>query len=252
MTITWDEPTIRRFIEASEYTGYHKALAAKILPYLESDDTLLDIGCGLGRLDIELSQHVLGILAVDTCESAIEAIRLETERLGISNIRTRHGDAEEITDIFDVVLMSFFRLEDTLGFMNRCRSKLIRIVGAGMKSGLYPEKYRRENKNAVPAVKKELDDQGIKYDFELCAIEAGQPLKTRGEAELFVLSNASEADNEEITSFLNERLEETGREDFPLYLPYQKELGIFVINKSNTNNKANSYYQTSTYYQTRG
>ena len=233
MLITWNEQSIGKFIEASEYTAYHKNLAAKIIPYLDKNDTMLDVGCGLGRLDLELSQHVAEILAVDVSESAIKALQQGIELTGAKNIRTRVSDEGEITETYDIILMSFFGRPDMSDFIKRSRRKLIRIVGAGEKSGLYPERHRRVEKNAVPGVRSELDALGVEYSLELCAIESGQPLRTWRDAEVFVLSNAPEADADEINEFLNAHIESTGREDFPLYLPYQKELGIFVIDKEN-------------------
>ena len=70
----------------------------------------------------------------------------------------------------------------------------------------------------------------LKYSLELDSIEFGQPLRSQRDAELFVLQNAPKADAEEISNFLDKNLVSTRRDDFPLYLPNKKELGIFIIN----------------------
>jgi SAM-dependent methyltransferase len=230
--ITWDEKSSERFIEASVYTGFHKSLAQKIIPHLEPGDTLCDVGCGLGRLDFELAPHVSEIQAIDVSEYAIEALRQDAERARVKNLHARCGDADELVGMFDIILMSLYGKADTPELLGHCRRKLIRIVGAGKKSGLYPERYRREEKNAVPVIHEELTALGLKFCLELCAIEFGQPLRTLPDAAQFVLSNAPGAGQEEIDNFLNENLERTGRADFPFYLPYSKELGIFVIDKT--------------------
>lgn len=227
--IVWDEQSSGRFMDASEYTGFHTQLAKKIIPYLEPGDTLCDIGCGLGRLDFELAPHVAEILAVDISEYAIRTLEKNVALAGISNIHVRQGNAEELEQSFDVILMSLFGLQDTSGILKRCRRRHVRIVGAGRKSGLYPERYRRELKDAVPIVQDEFDSLGIKYSLEMCSFEFGQPLRTKHDAEQFVLTNAPEADSREIADFLNDNMQQTGRDDFPFYLPYQKELGIFVV-----------------------
>ena len=227
--ITWDEQTSERFIAASEYTGFHKALAKKLEQYLTREDTLCDIGCGLGRLDIELAPFVSGILAVDISEEALNTLRRDAVKAGADNIRIHRGEAEDLEGSFDVILMSLFGAADTLKILSHCKRRFIRIVSASRKSGLYPERHRRETKYAVPMVSEELEGLGIKYNMEYCSFEFGQPLKTRREAGLFVLSNAPGAEEGEIDEFLDANLQSTGRSDFPLYLPYQKELGVFVI-----------------------
>ena len=227
--IIWDEKSSERFIDASVYTGFHKQLAKKIIPHLEPGDKMCDVGCGLGRLDLELAPFVSDILAIDISEYAILTLSEEAARTGVKNIRAMQGDAAELGADFDVILMSLYGLEDIPGMLERCKRKHIRIVGAGRRSGLYPERYRRELKDAVPIVRDRLESLGIVYALEMCTFEFGQPLRTMHDAEKFVLTNAPEAEGKEVTGFLDEFLHNTGRDDFPYYLPYQKELGIFVI-----------------------
>ena len=227
--ITWNDQSKSWLTDASSFTGFHKLLAQKVLPHTTRSDVICDVGCGLGRLDFELAPHVSEIIAVDISGYAISALEKEIAATGVSNIRTRQGNALELDADFDVILMSLFGIEDIPGVFRRCKRKHIRIVGAGRKSGLYPEKYRHEQKNAVPIVRDRFELLGISYELEMCTIEFGQPLRTIRDAEQFVLTNAPEADSKEVAVFLNEFLQSTGREDFPYYLPYQKELGIFTV-----------------------
>ena len=229
MLITWDDQTSERFIDASAYTGFHKALAQKLLPYVAREYTVCDIGCGLGRLDIELSPYVSEIMALDISEYALSMLKRDAGRAGANNISIHRGEAEALEGCYDIVLMSLFGETDTQEILRHCKRSFIRIVSASTKSGLYPERHRREVKNAVPVVSRQLNALGIDFRVEYCSFEFGQPLKTRQDAEQFVLSNAPEATAGEIVDFLDANMERTGRGDFPFYLPYQKELGIFVI-----------------------
>ena len=231
--ITWNAQTSGWFMDASAYTGFHNTLAQKIIPYLEPGDTLCDIGCGLGRLDIELAPYVSEILAVDVSEYATKTLSQDSRRAGIDNLHVLRGDAGELKDSFDIIVISLYGWQDLPKLLRQCRRRLIRIVSAGKKSGLYPERYRRVAKNAVPDVKDELAALGIGFNLEFCSFEFGQPLKTWQDAELFVLSNAPDANQDEIGAFLNANIRETGRGDFPFYLPYLKELGIFMIETQN-------------------
>jgi hypothetical protein len=137
----------------------------------------------------------------------------------------------EMDGAYDIILMSLFGRPDMLEFLSHCRRGIVRIVSAGSKSGLYPERYRREEKDLVPKVQDDLKALGIDFRLTLCTYEFGQPLRTWRDAEMFVLNNAPDAAAEEISAFLNENITRTSRSDFPYYLPYQKELGIFVIEK---------------------
>jgi len=218
-------------MDASAYTGFHKTLAERIISLLSPDDTLCDIGCGLGRLDLELAPYVSEILAVDVNEYAAKMLKRDAERAGLRNLQVCIKDAAELDGSFDIVLLSLFGGLEIQRYLELCRKKLIMIVGSGRKSGLYPERYRREIKNAVPDVKKALEAMDVRFTLESYAHEFGQPLRTMGEAELFILSNAPEAGHDEVDEFLNANIRTTDSNEFPYYLPYLKELGIFVIDK---------------------
>ena len=229
MRFEWNEQTIGWFMDASIYTGFHKSLAQLIVPYLSPEGTLCDLGCGLGRLDIELAPFLTKITAVDINENAAEILRRESITAGLANIDILCGDASSLTETFDFVLMSFFGQANTLDFLKLCKQRLIRIVSADNKSGLYPQKYRCNVKDTVPIVQKELDAKGISYKLELHSIEFGQPLRSLQDAIQYVLNIAPEASDAEVSDFLNESILHTDESDFPLYLPNQKRFGIFVF-----------------------
>ena len=229
---TWNNQSDGWFSDASAYTDFYKLLAQKIVPHLKPEYRLCDINCGLGRLDFELAPHVSKIFALDMSEYAVESLNGEICRRGVKNISAHHGGAERLEGEFDIILSGLFDKADIQKLLVHCRGKLIGMTSAGGKNGLYPERHRREVKNAVPLVEEKLNALGIGFNLELCAFEFGQPLKTMQDAAQFVLSNAPRAEEKEIVDFLTENIESTGREDFPHYLPYKKEMGIFIIDKA--------------------
>ena len=231
MCFKWDELEIKWFLDASVYTGFHRTLAEKIIPHLKPEYTLCDIGCGLGRLDLELASHVRELTAIDINENAISQLKQDVKSHCLNNLRAHCRDASAITEHFDIFLMSFFGKMGIFDYMKLCCRKIIRVVNADNKSDLYPAHHRRYGKDTIPIVQKELNAQGIGYDLELCSIEFGQPLESLRDAEQFVLRNAPEATAEEVNGFQNEYIRHTGREDFPFYLQNRKELGIFIINR---------------------
>ena len=231
MCFKWDELETKWFLDASVYTGFHRTLAEKIIPHLKPEYTLCDIGCGLGRLDLELASHVRELTAIDINEKAISLLKRDVRAQCRNNLRVQCRDASTITEHFDIFLMSFFGKMGIFDYLKLCCRKLIRVVNAENKSCLYPSHHRRNDKDTIPIVREELEAQGIGYDLELCSIEFGQPLESLRDAEQFILRNAPEATAEEVSKFQNKHLTRTGREDFPFYLQNRKELGIFIINR---------------------
>jgi len=231
MHIKWDENGIRWFLDAGEYTGFHKMLAQKIIPYLLPGDTLCDAGCGLGRLDLELTEYVQSIRSIDINDDAISVLQKDIVNLGKQNIRAEVCDASALDETYDVMLLSFFGQSNMLDFLKNCRRRLIRVVSMENNSTLYPSRHRNYTRDTVASVQEELDAQGIKYSLELSALEFGQPLRTWQDAEQYILRNAPEAPDDEVNDFLKEHLQNTGRDDFPYFLPNYKEFGIFIIDK---------------------
>ena len=231
MFFSWDEQSIKWFLDAAAFTGFHKALALRIVPYLEPGDTVIDVGCGLGRLDIELCAYVSEITAIDINEHVTQTLLQDIERLKLKNLRVLKGDVYDSDETFDVMLMSLYGSPDNSVLFKRFRRRLIRIVSAGTKSHLYPESHRVNKKESVAQVQDEFESLGVSYKLDLCSIEFGQPLISLQDAGAFVLKNAPNAKADEVEGFLSENITETGREDFPYYLPYQKQLGIFIIDR---------------------
>ena len=231
LRFSWGTQSIKWFLDASAYTGFHKKLASRIIPLLQPADTLCDMGCGLGMLDLEIAPYLREITAVDVDEAVVGALSQIVRDLGLENVRTRRGDALALNESFDVLLLSFFGRPGVVDLLKFYRRRFIRVVSSNNNSGLYPQPYKNYVKDTVPVVCEILDALKIGYTLESCSFEFGQPLKSWQEAELFVLNNAPQASAGEVSAFLKERLTDTGREDFPFYLPNTKEFGIFVIDK---------------------
>jgi hypothetical protein len=135
-----------------------------------------------------------------------------------------------MTDSFDVTVMSFFGKPVTdSGYRRFCHRRAIRIVNNKNFGNLYPSNHRQTSRDTVPTIQHELDKQGYRYQLITAAIEFGQPLRSWQEAEQFVLHNAPKITKKEALDFLQGSATNTGRSDFPVYIPNQKELGIFVI-----------------------
>ena len=68
----WNKQNIEWFIESSRHSLFHKNLADLIVPHIESDSTVLDIGAGLGCLDRELSKYCKKITLIEPNRDAYD------------------------------------------------------------------------------------------------------------------------------------------------------------------------------------
>ena len=81
---------------------YAPALYERLLRLVQTRRSALDLGCGPGKIAIELAPHFDRVVAVDPSGAMLQAGR---ERFGGSNIRWLKGKAEEVDlpETFDVV-----------------------------------------------------------------------------------------------------------------------------------------------------
>lgn len=110
--------TIRR-PEGERYThGYHHAIvgsyalrtaeecAAFLLPHLDSEMVMLDLGSGPGTITAGLAQRVKQVIGLDISAKMVGSARLHVARLGITNATFRTGSAYHLPwdgEQFDVV-----------------------------------------------------------------------------------------------------------------------------------------------------
>jgi SAM-dependent methyltransferase len=230
LSYIWTKQGIRWFKDASNYTGYHKNLADKITPYLNKEDTLCDVGCGLGCLDIFLASKVSQITAIDSNAEVIKELKKSVREKDIHNINAVCADAENASAAHDIFLMSFFgHCDEIKKYFKYCRKKLIYITNLSNKSNFYPKIYRSIDKPSISIIKKVLNEEQISYELFTDSIEFGQPFRSEEDARDFVLHNAPDAKLDEVEQFLKNRAQNTGRRDFPIYIPNKKQIEIFII-----------------------
>ena len=231
MRFRWSDQSIQWFLNASEYTQFHKKLSKKLLPFLSKHDRVCDYGCGLGRLDIALAPHVSFIKALDINPIVIDHLSQDVLNLGLQNISSLCVDSKEHTESCDVGIMSFFGIgeKEMLLYRGHCKKKLIRIVNMKNQSTLYPHEYRKTRKDTVAIIKNELENSAISYQFIEIYLEFGQPFRSMNDAMHFVQFHAPDAVKTEIESFLSKYIIEISHERYSFYLPNKKHLGIFVL-----------------------
>jgi SAM-dependent methyltransferase len=235
MNFEWTNEKIEFFERASEYTGFHKNLAAIILPHIDSDDTLIDVGCGLGLIDFELASYVKSVTAVDTHPAVIQYMQRRIKQSGLCNIFPRIEDAEALDgETWDVILMSFFGVCDDLlnAMISKAKKRAIVICHDRTREAVCDSIVPGANRRFADDTERFLNANGYHYDRQVVAFEFGQPLKSEREAIRFWECYASEADAGEkaahMESFLK-RLIKTENPVYPYYLPKLKQMAVFAV-----------------------
>jgi SAM-dependent methyltransferase len=248
MDFIWNEKTLDWFKTASAYTGFHSKLASIVRPCLADCETLCDMGCGLGLLDLELAKDLRSVLCVDRSEAAIAALNELIRARGLHNVAARVADVNALVrtgERRDAVLMSFFgsSLEDIARFLALCDKRMILIVHEKASSGRCVNAVSlRPKPFGAAEVTGFLTDRDLRFQRTHAAIEFGQPFRSPAEARDFIQTYASSmldaagaggsAEPERLYGDMESRLVETGLADYPVYLPKSKRLAVFVVERT--------------------
>lgn len=232
MRIKWNDQTVRWFEDAAEYTGYSKKLAQILKKYIPEGETLCDLGCGAGLVDFALADHCSAITCVDISSGAVEHVRRKAAAQGKENINTLCIDASELTGTWDTVMAIFFGGNQICDdYFHLSRKRFILITNAQRKGNFGPEGHQVIKRSDIATTKAYLDAMGVKYVHEACSLEYGQPFADREDARAFVRAYTRPMSKERLEAYLEEKLEKTGDEKWPYYLPSRKEFGLFVIER---------------------
>lgn len=229
----WTDDMIRFMADASAYGDYHKNLAGHILPYLTGSEHICDAGCGLGDLSIALSPIIPKITAVDIKPQAAAHLREKCKLSGIGNVEILEGDIRQLPPEtpYDAMIFCFFGMsEEILEIGKRqCCGRIISIkknyCTHRFSAGTYPA--GRDGFSRMRSIMKE---QGIPFEEKQISLEFGQPFRCFEDVRAFFSCYSRDEDPSVLTdSFLQSKVIRTGRSDFPLYMPHQRQLGILVF-----------------------
>ena len=133
----WDKAA-PNFGKSAIRDNYDKELISKLI--LDSEDTLLDLGCGEGSISLQLYDKVKSITAIDSSCKMIELYDKKIKKEEIKNIKTIQAD---ITDInidnvgpHDIILASrslngILNIQETIANMNEIANKYVFITVFG-------------------------------------------------------------------------------------------------------------------------
>lgn len=221
----WDAQSLRWFSDFSRFTGFHEKLAALLSPALAGCDTLCDVGCGAGLVDLCLADAVGRITCVDRSETAVSFLRREAAARGIGNITAVAADCAAVEGSWDAILFSFFGTGFLERFLPRCR-RLICVTGDEDVHGLVFG--RRPRRHSAAGLEAQLRGRDISFSVQRYELEAGQPFSDRKEAVRFVRCYSG-CTEQEAEKFLAHRLISVDTGDFSCYMPYLKPIAVFTV-----------------------
>lgn len=227
----WEKDMVTFMRQASEYSDYYQRLTEKMLPWLSSDTHICDAGSGLGYLSLALAHHVKQVTAVERHPDAASVLAENCKNLGISNILSRCGAIAEVLPEapYDAMVFCFFggRREVLELAKRQCAGDVFVFTrnydNHRFSAGKHPTGYE-----GFPQFADELAELGIIAHRETFVLEFGQPFRSMEEAHRFFRLYSKDRNREVLTDdFVRSRLTETGREDFPYYMPHPKQIGFF-------------------------
>ena len=227
----WTDKSIELWKRAEKYTNHYKNLCKELIPYVDLNDEIYDIGCGLGFIDLELSPYVKSIRSFDIEKRVLEELDKSAKDKGIVNISTSSFNwTKEEGNCCDVLLAcSFGNLVECFDdFIRMARDKVIIVKRHKPKMS---NKYVK-GKAAFSALASEqyLIERGISYKKISFQSEFGQPLDSYSEAMDFVKFHGMNRGVPE-DEFLKENLLSGKKYGYKYYLPNKKDMVIFIITK---------------------
>ena len=226
----WEQDMIFFMRNASEYGDYNRRLTEKMLPWLSADMHICDAGSGLGYLSLTLAPFVGKVTAVERNPDAAAVLSENCQKLGISNVTSRCGAIAGVVPEapYDAMVFCFFgrRQEILKTAKKQCHGDVF-VFTRNYDRHRFSAGIHRSGFEGFPEFSEELVRLEVPFHKETFALEFGQPFRSQEEAHRFFLLYSKDQNKDVLTpEFIRSQLTQTGREDFPLYMPHQKHMGF--------------------------
>lgn len=230
MHFEWNDKTCAWMKDASEYTLYNKKLAEILHAHMGENETVCDMGCGLGLVDLELIKFSKSICCVDLSEWAVNYLNKTAAENKLA-IEAHCADGVSFVGKWDTVLALFHATPAmaALNYLPRAEKRVI-LLTHDVPKDLKMNKFMIKKCSNVEDTCAWLDAHGVHYTVERHALEFGQPHRSFEDALDYTRTFSSgRASEEELAAHTKEIVRPTGREDFPLYTPKIRHFGLFEI-----------------------
>lgn len=197
----WTSKNIKWFLGAEETTDFYKKATEGMKTCIENSRTVIDIGCGIGTLSIELARKGLKVTAIDLSSIVIDSLKKRIDNGLIHNIDTINTAFEFISDKerYDIVLMSYMmgivnnnNIEKILNLSNKYVVLILpideikddfSIKGLYQRIGMDTEVLKQ---NTYKDILETFNKMKIRYNLKLFQSEFGQPFHSKEEAVSFI------------------------------------------------------------------
>ena len=191
------------------------------------------VGWCVGGLAVALSAYLYAITAADVSDAARDGLRESIRTQNLTNITPLPCDLLQSTDRtrYDGMVCCFFgSLAEILPVARRQCAKTLVISKKNYdrhRCALTAQPLRGET---APAACEALHAMGVPFRFDARELEHGQPFASLDEAvQFFRIYSKDEAPGAVTSEAVLPRLQKTGDDAFPYYLPQIKRLGILTI-----------------------
>ncbi len=222
----WNEKTIQLYHDAANYCDFHQQIAAQITPFFNKADSILDIGCGHGYLDLILAKQVRQISCVDKDDAVLAALK---ERAP-ANLSIIHSAVETLNiAAHDYLIMSFF------GHLTRDYQQLKQYAKKAIITIKNIKRTVIEMSGQVPLERETHGDivafcqaRQLNYQAKTVELEFGQPFRTMTDVYHY-LERYKPLSSGNYDNYLKEHLIALNETPYRYYLPKLKQVGIAII-----------------------
>lgn len=223
----WNKKTIKLYSDAAKYTGFHEALVAHLLPHLKATDTLLDIGCGHGFIDLLLARHIARVSCVDI-DAAVMAELVERAPHNLTAIVSDFANLQ--VEAHDYCLLSFYgKLTKDYRRIAELSNKgiiTIKNIRRTVRDLPAQKSLRRETHGDVVQFCKA---QNLNFEEMILTLPFGQPFVDMDDVYTY-LERYKPLNSGDYEDYLKENLQRIEHAHYRYYLPKEKQIGIAIIN----------------------
>ena len=229
----WTPDMIRFMADASAYGDYHRRLAEMIRPCFRTEQHLCDAGCGLGDLSLELAPYFEKVTAIDIKPQPIAILRRHRTERGINNIEALEGDVRLLPPLqpYDGMVFCFFgRSEEILEIARLQCSGTVVVIKKNYDTHRFSVGNYPTGPDGYSRMQTLLTNRQIPFECRTASLEFGQPFRCFEDIRAFYSCYSRDQDPSLLTdAFFRSRVTETGRDDFPLYMPHKRQIGLICF-----------------------